>query len=178
MALKVAIVGLAPSGRAYVPWNDPAWEKWGLPWDWEHSRMDRCFEIHSPDLFTADLYPKDYSERLKDCPMLYLQQAMSEYPQALAYPLDAVIADVGIDYFQSSVAYMLGLAILEGADEISIYGVEMADNSEYAYQKPNCEYLIGLAVGRGIKVSVAGPLCKYTPAQLDIHYPTRYGWDA
>lgn len=51
----------------------------------------------------------------------------------------------------SSIAYMQALAIAEGFEEIAIVGVDMAADSEYAAQKPCCEYLIGLAKGRGIK---------------------------
>jgi len=40
-----------------------------------------------------------------------------------------------------------------------LYGVDMAQDSvletEYSYQRPSCEYLLGIAVGRGIKVETA-----------------------
>jgi hypothetical protein len=67
------------------------------------------------------------------------------------------------DYFNSSVGFMLALAIHEGAEEIAIYGVDMRADEEYGYQRPNCEYLIGLARGKGIKVHIPDvcPLCKY-----------------
>jgi hypothetical protein len=46
---------------------------------------------------------------------------------------------------------MLAFAITEGFQEIHIYGVDMAQdvdtngNSEYGYQKPSCEYFLGVA---------------------------------
>ena len=49
-------------------------------------------------------------------------------------------------------AYMLALAIYEGVDKVGIWGVDLHCDSEYSYQRPNMEYLIGLARGRGMKV--------------------------
>src|SRR5262249_39021769 len=43
-----------------------------------------------------------------------------------------------------------------------LWGIDMIDGEEYAYQKGACEYLIGHAEGRGIKVTIAkdSPLCR------------------
>lgn len=38
--------------------------------------------------------------------------------------------------------------------EIHIYGVDMAQGTEYAAQRPSCEYFLGLASGMGIKTFV------------------------
>ena len=50
---------------------------------------------------------------------------------------------------------MLALAIQEGFEKIGIYGVDMAQDSEYGHQRPSCEYFVGIARGRGIQVEVA-----------------------
>ena len=55
-------------------------------------------------------------------------------------------------YMTSSIAWMIGLAITEGFSTIGVYGVDMAQQTEYEEQRPCCEYLIGLARGRGIEV--------------------------
>ena len=75
--------------------------------------------------------------------------AYSDIPNATAYPMEDVSAVVG-DYFNSSIAYMLGLAIVEKVDRIGIWGVDLNCDDEFAYQRPNAEYLIGFARGRGI----------------------------
>ena len=31
--MKVAVVGFSPSSYDAAPWDDPTWEKWGMPWD-------------------------------------------------------------------------------------------------------------------------------------------------
>lgn len=112
-------------------------------------------------------------------PRLYMQEAY--FPFSERYPFEEVSATVG-DYFNSSIAYLLALAIHEGADRIGLWGVDMLDAEEYGYQRPNCEYLIGFARGRGIDVVVheTSPLCKFNGSgiplgDLNPHYPRRYG---
>ena len=70
----------------------------------------------------------------------------------------------GEPYLSSSIAYELALAIYEGFEEIHLYGVDLNTESEYAWQKPGVEYLLGVAVGRGIKVVLPDncPLLKGT----------------
>lgn len=55
-------------------------------------------------------------------------------------------------YLSSSIAYEIALAIHERFEEIHLYGVDLNTESEYAWQKPGVEYLLGVAAGRGIKV--------------------------
>ncbi len=178
MGLKVAIVGMSPD-RNGIPWADPEWEKWGMPWDGEWARFDRAFELHDPSSFGDDCYPKGYKERLFNIPKLYLQRKQDEFPNSLTYPLGEVIESVGMDYFQSSAAYMIALAAHEGASDIAIYGLSMGDDTPYGYQRANAEYLIGIASGSGITVHIQKPtsLCQYQPEQDFVdEYPLRYGW--
>ncbi|MBK7281394.1 hypothetical protein [Candidatus Aalborgicola defluviihabitans] len=156
--MKVAIVGLASSTHSDAPWFDDTWEKWGLPWDdkgWPF--MARHFEMHDQRLLDSEHSKRgpDYAERLKDCEKLYTQEN---------YPFEAVAKTIGQAYWNSSISYAMALAIHEGAREIAIYGVDMDGTDEYAYQKANMEYLIGLARGQGIDVHIPkqSALCKLT----------------
>jgi hypothetical protein len=183
--MKVAVLGLSPTTHDLAPLNDPDWEVWGLPWDrqaWPY--MSRVFEMHDLRLLESvhSRRSSGYLEFLSDigCP-LYMQD--DSLPGATAYPFEAVAETIGEYYFNSSVAYALALAIHDGAEEIAIYGVDMKADDEYGYQKPNMEYLIGIARGRGIKVTIpeASPLCKFqnTGIRFYDHVPTyhkRYGW--
>ena len=56
------------------------------------------------------------------------------------------------DYFYSTISYMLALAIAEGFEEIGLWGIDLAHDSEYEYQKPSAEYFLGIARGQGIKI--------------------------
>lgn len=177
MALKVAVIGLSPTTHNLAPWDDDEWEKWGLPWDEGYYHfMSRCFEMHDIRLLTSEHSKRKdgYLARLGSLPNLYTQEN---------YPFDAVAETIGAYYFNSSVAYAMALAIHEGAEEIAIYGVDMKADDEYGYQKPNMEYLVGLARGKGIKVHIPdeSPLCKFQDTGILFYkhmpkYVKRYGW--
>lgn len=177
MALKVAVIGLSPGTHGMAPWDDPTWEKWGLPWDEGYWRfMARLFEMHDFRLLNSEhsRRPSGYMDRLKEIENLYTQEN---------YPFDDVAKSISGYYFNSSIAYAMAMAIHEGAEEIGIYGVDMKADDEYGYQKPNMEYLVGLARGKGISVHIPeeSPLCKFqnTGIRFFNHVPTykdRYGW--
>jgi hypothetical protein len=75
-----------------------------------------------------------------------------------SYPIDEVIRYFGTDYFTNTVDYAIALAIYRKFTGIGLYGVNMSNATEYAYQKPGVEFWIGQAMGRGIKVTVHGNL--------------------
>lgn len=180
MGLRVAIVGLSPASHDLTPY-DGSCEVWGLPWDDYWPRFDRHFEMHDLRLLQSahSRRKEGYFDRLRDCPKLYMQQG---WEHAQAFPKDEVATTTG-DYFNSSIAYMMALAIHEGAEWIGLYGVDMKDGEEYGYQKPNLEYLIGLARGKGIEVFIpeVSPLCKFNTSGIRFYnhapdYVERYGW--
>ena len=195
--MNVAIVGLAPSTHDDAPYDDPNWEVWGLPWDedrWPY--FDRLFEIHPLELLKKPEARRrpGYLDRLRSLTApLFMQSRYSEIPNAIPYPVERVISELGKDYFNSSIAYLMALAITEGADRIGIWGVDMADLesspgdpsyiSEFSYQRPNLEYLIGFARGRGIFVDIPdrSPLTKFHGEGIPLgvmypSYPIRYGY--
>ena len=80
------------------------------------------------------------------------------YIDLSSYPIDDIIRFFGTDYFSNTVDYALALAIYRNFAEIGLYGVNMSNNTEYAYQKPGVEFWIGQAMGRGIKVTNHSPI--------------------
>ena len=152
--MQVAISGLAPSTHDQAPFEDPDWETWGFAQDEDgYPYLDRVFEMHPLDFIRGVRRP-GFEDRLREFDIpLYMKEAYSEIPNATAYPIEDVIAVIG-DYFNSSIAYMLGLAILEKVDRIGVWGVDMAGDDEFGYQRPNTEYLIGFARGRGIDIYI------------------------
>ena len=192
--MNIAICGMAQHDKSEV--DNFNGEIWGLPWDegrWPF--FDRYFEIHPLDLLRKpEAQRRDgYEDRLKSLPILYMQEAYEDIPNAIRYPVEKVVDNLGFDYFNSSIAYLMGMALLEGADKIGIWGVDMADLepvpgdpsyiSEFAYQRPNMEYLIGLARGRGVDVYIPerSPLTKFHGEGIPLglmypSYPQRYGY--
>ena len=189
---QIAIVGLSPSTHDDAPYEDPDWEVWGLPWDNDrYPYFDRLFDIHPLECIREAIpsfYPPGYEVRLKelDAP-LYMQQDYHDIPNAIEYPLKAVSDLVG-DYYNSSIAYMMGLAIYEGVDRIGLWGVDMdgpgepGHADEYRDERPNCEYLLGFAKAKGIEIYLPEkcPLLKFGgefPLGTVIpNYGHRYGY--
>jgi hypothetical protein len=112
---------------------------------------DLIFEVHdSFEWSPFELSPKRLNEMGRP---ICLQEEIPEVTKGFRYPLEEVIA-IGRDYFGSSLAYMLGLAILQGRPKIALMGFEMQGQDGYAHQRHNAEYWIGVAEGRGIEISV------------------------
>ena len=156
-AKKVAIVGFTPS-RSEAPYPNPDYEIWALNDLFEAiPRCDRLFQIHSRaslDTYTTRGEKASYIERLRDIKVpIYMVEKHEDIPNSVAYPIDKMVAEFG-PYFTNTISYMLALAIWEGFREIHVYGVDMAVGSEYAHQRPSCEYFLGIAKGRGIKLHI------------------------
>lgn len=157
----VAIVGLG-DGHDNAPWRDSAWEKWVVGHDHYLPFADRVFEIHGGQR-------DEWTDRIEESGTQAIVMAPGLFTNETLYPLVSVV-NVGGDYFGSTIAYMLALAIYEGRKEIGLWGVEVQGN--YDHQRPNIEYLIGLARGKGRTVDVHGSTDLLTlPASLRPRYP-------
>ena len=179
MISKVAVVGMSPE-QTQAPF-DSDWEMFGLARDPEFwCRFDVCFEMHDLDKHHA-YKDGQHDKRLTEIGSgLYVQKPNVRVPEAREFPLKFVTLALGRDWYQSSIAYMLGLAILEEPDEIGLWGV--SDDVEYAYQRENLSWILGVAEGKGIQVTLPddSPLLKYRNyggIKMDLEYPVRYGWE-
>lgn len=153
---RVAIVGFATNTLHLVPWYDPTVEIWGLNQGHMHMqrRGDRHFEMHTPE-YTEDVRDPQYMEFLRTITVpVYMIDRRPDLPSSVRYPIEAAIQLGGRDYFTSTIAYMVALAVMEGFEEISLYGINLAIGDEYFYQKACAEWWIGFAEGRGISVYV------------------------
>lgn len=159
--LKVCIVGKATSSRHLAPYDDPSWSVWVLSDNYQYCpRWDKWFELHSIEEGRQRWRSGYWETMLANQERLVIQHEHPDLPKATVYPIDTVLEQFG-DYFTNSVSYMLAYAILAGATEISLFGVDMAmsdpargNNGEYEHQRPSCEYMIGVAIGRGIGVTI------------------------
>ena len=173
--MKVAIVGCSQS-KSLAPFQDESFEIWGVNNLYPHiPRATRWFEIHEITQ-TGETFLRrgdtkfrgqpvnDYLKEMgiwtqeKNCPV-YMQKHWDLVPTSVPYPVEEMLKKYG-GYFTNSVSWMIALAIQEGAEEIHVYGVDMAVHTEYHHQRPSCEYFLGVAVGMGIKV--------YIPPEADL----------
>lgn len=164
--LKVALIGTAPSSRMLAPFNDPSWQIWAcspgnqgqLP------RVDVWFELHGNLHWPENAsYGLPYIEWLKTLTIPVYMQNKNYVPNAVVFPMEDMVKEFGRDFFTSSFAWMMALAISKGAKEIALYGIDMASRDEYILQRPGFYFFKHIAEQRGIKVSA--------PHESDIMQP-------
>ena len=164
---KVAILGAGKS-RHKAPFNDNDWEFWGLN-EIPQDRAERWFELHPVEVQTySELEWLKNSER-----PVYLLELDKEIPQGVRYPIEKVLSVEGAkDYFTSTFAYQVALAIYEGFEEIGLWGVPFFIGSprEQTFERTCLEWWLGLAIGKGMKVTIVA-------SDKLMYHPHRYGYD-
>jgi len=163
---KLCIIGCADS-RKLAPFHaTDEYEFWGvnnLFTSTETRPFTRWFEIHQ--ILEKDgkwerrgqrefrgLKIERYLEYLAalDIPV-YMQFKNPLVPKSVAFPWQQIVECLG-NYLTNTISWQIALAICDGFEEIQIYGVDMAVDTEYHHQRPSCEYFLGVAAGRGIKI--------------------------
>ncbi len=161
---KFALVGFATSSREEAPWDDPEYVIVGLNQLYRHiPRADAWLEIHA-NWNEHVVEGTDHAGWLAAAPIpIFMKERVAGIPNSVRFPIERAIAEFS-DYFTSTVAFGIALAILEGFTTIGIYGVDLIVGTEYFSQKACVEYLLGIAVGRGIEVRLPAlsALCKST----------------
>lgn len=187
----VSIIGLGPTDSAYI---DTVKRLGG-----RHAYCDETWVINAHgDIIAADLIFHMDDVRIQEaraaarpgCNIdnmlkwmrnhpgpIYTSRAHPDYPGLLEFPLEDVINAVGYDYFNNTAAYAIAYAVYLGVEKISLWGIDFTwGNAAHAERgKACCEYWIGRAMARGIKISVAGQstlLDAYVPAESRL-----YGYD-
>jgi hypothetical protein len=185
---KVCIVGFSTTTRDLAPFDRPdEFEFWGMNTLYEHMpqvpRWDVWFDMHPIEFLHKhkDKWPGHMDWLAKQKIPIYMQQHYDGIPYSVAYPIEKLNKEFFTEnptvirttkageeipdqpYFTNTVAQQMALAISMGdVSELHIYGIDMVKDSEWGYQRPNCEYFIGHARGKGIKVVMPedGALCK------------------
>lgn len=160
---KLVIVGTANTWNK-APYKDESFDFWGL--NGLHGFTDQAgvsprfqmwFQIHKKERVFEQ---KQHLAWLKSCPLpILMQDHYEEIPSSIKYPKDEIMERYR-NYFESTFSWMFTLAMEMGYEEIQVFGVHVSADSEYVLQRPNVEYLLGLAEGRGISV--------YVPPEADI----------
>jgi hypothetical protein len=162
---EVAIVGFAAGHAHKAPFADDQVEKWGINQLWKtlpDGQFDRWFELHS----LYDFYHSNppHQEFLRNFPgPVYVRgqdyRLALEWGITTAQPFpDGPILERFRPYFTNTISWLIALAIMMHPTRLSLYGVDMAQDSilaaEYSEQRPSCEYFLGLAEGLGIDVKL------------------------
>ena len=159
---KVAIVGFAASSMSLAPFHDPTWSIWAMNQLYRKiPRADRWFEIHKNwDEHVVE--GTDHFGWLASAPIpVYMVERIAGIHNSVRFPIERIMGPHP-DYFTSSVAFMIALAIEEGFKEIGLWGIDLIVGDEYFYQKPCAEFWLGVAHGKGITITLPNTtaLCK------------------
>lgn len=178
---KVYIIGTA-STKDLVPWGDTTAEFWGVNnlygVQFPGMHYDRWFEIHNiwQDPKSKKLLRRG-SEDFRGQPVLdylngvaklgctvYMQKHWPDLiPYSIQYPLPEIVQwfkdKLSLDqticrYLTNTITYEIVLAIYLGFKHIEIWGVDMQAGTEYAGQRPSCEFWLGIAAGMGITIHI------------------------
>jgi hypothetical protein len=149
---------------------------WGLPWDSSIKKhygpvtrgcedssfeADLWFEIHDPELWQGG---NAYLSLLgnMNSPIVFAHASSKRNIEpSLVFPWVALRLSrimPGHIYLESSIAYMLVYAYLQGRMTIYLDGIDMTLGHEYEYQRPNLAYLIGYMRACGIEI-ISPPGC-------------------
>ena len=160
---KVALLGGAKSLR-YAPWHDLTWELWAhMSCRRECEREpDAYFDLHPPDLWRnpeKKFWDKKYLTWLAANRVpIYMQEQYPEAPASLRYPFETMITEFPRGYMTNTLAYMVALALMQGATHIGVFGCHYDAWSEYGPQRGSAEYWLGVAEGRGVHILIP-PTC-------------------
>lgn len=151
----VAIYGFSERTRHYIK-DSQAEDVWTLnnAYDYEVpiERVTRWYELHSTTLFGEISAERKKWLRRKHPFPVYMHKRYKSFPSSVKFPIDEIIAFVGRRYFSNTIAYMIAHAAFEQVGRLEIYGVEMENGTEYAYQKDGTEYMIRLAESAGVEI--------------------------
>ena len=90
-------------------------------------------------------------------------------PGAVEYPLEEVVKDTGLCYFNNTVPYAVAFAIYHKVTHLYLYGIDYSYKSNIVMAEAGracTEFWISAAIARGIKVEVA-----YNSTLLDTNVP-------
>lgn len=176
---KIAIVGSAPSSRDLAPWNDPDWAVWCCsPAIYPLAkRSDVWFELHRflpyppgkpQEPGTRPYFSAEFCEFLNRHPLVFMSEKHHLVKNSERYPYEEMLQKHGPFHFNSTISWIIALALECKPKAIGLFGIDMAANEEYAYQRPGCQHFLGLAKSLGIDVVL--------PPESDLmRPPTLYG---
>jgi hypothetical protein len=155
---KLALCGSHSPSLLDAPWTDPSWEFWGHSSSraWYARPMDRYFDLHPKSCWTrggkkTDAYPRWLA---KNTVPIFMQERFPEVPASIKYPKGRILMEYADarPYFTNHVAWMVALALTEGVSTIALFGINYGSEGEYMSQRGSCEYWLGRAAGRGVRI--------------------------
>jgi len=137
-----------------APFEDDSFEMWGVsgllgaP---DCKRLDRVFELH-PWYELRSMLP--LLQAMEECKApIYMQDRCDEVPTSVKFPHDEIKERFYLDamkgplYVTNTITWMILHGIYEGYTDFALFGVHMAHDMEYAYQRASCSWALGIIHG-------------------------------
>jgi len=159
---KLAIVGFADGHRDLAPFDDPDYEIWGL--NRLHvvlpgKRFDRWFELHPMSMYAEDeQHQKFLAGFAGDVFVRGDDYGRYPIPNQRLFPKGILLEEFP-SYFTNTISWLVALATVMEYETVAVFGVDMAQdselgNAEYQWQRPSCEFFLGVLAGRGVNVEL------------------------
>lgn len=168
--MHVAILGLGPSLSDYCDTvkrcgGQSAYcdEVWGINAVGDVFPCHRVFHMDDVRIQEgrADLNPSGNIAAMlrwmkKHPGPIYTSRTHEDYPGLVAYPLEAVVNDIGYGYLNNTTSYAVAMAIHVGVKKISLFGVDFTYSNVHQAEKGrgSVEFMLGIAAARGIKLAI------------------------
>tara|TARA_R100001015_G_C4557961_1_gene118422 strand:+ start:34 stop:726 length:693 start_codon:yes stop_codon:yes gene_type:complete len=163
--MKIAIVGLGGSYADYISARIASQdfdEVWGINCIGAILHVDRTFMMDPVSRFidTENAGSQTGVAReflAKNEAPIYSCIEHKDYPSIELYPLEKVVKDTGICYFNNTVAYAIAYAVWKKVKKICLYGIDFTyKNVNMAESGRACvEFWCATAIAKGIKIEVA-----------------------
>jgi len=167
---SVAIVAMGQSARSYMQLcatrgdrrlvADETWAinsmggviQHDLLFHMDDCRIQESRAAHNPEGNIAGML-----RWLKTHPKFFTSTVYDDYPGAIEYPLQDVINNLGVSYFNSTVAYAVAMAMHTGVERLALYGVDFSypDNHKAEQGRACVEFLLGIASANGVHIDVS-----------------------
>jgi hypothetical protein len=143
-ARRIALVGNGTTTRASDGFDGEIWTTASvakiLP------KVDRVFEVHAAiDAAILAGYK---------CPVMMDGARPANVPLSEDLRIDSLVSKYG-PMFQFSYDYMAAFALESGVKDITLYGIDLATEEEYAKKRLSFYYWIGMLRGSGATVNVS-----------------------
>lgn len=163
---SIALVGLGDSQGAYtssVANGKKYDEVWVINSMMVPLKHDRVFMMDPPSRFLDTELAGRQTEALREAlPLhpgpIYTCELDKRVPGAVLYPLEKIVQETGLCYFNNTVAYALAYAAYLEVGKIFLYGIDFSykKNIYFAEAGRACtEFWLAFCVTRGIKLEVA-----------------------
>ena len=169
---KVIILGTAETLKQ-APFEDESWDIWGCATCLQHpeafKRGNLLFEMHTKERWE---HRKDQINE-SGIPIM-MQQKFPEIPLSQRFPVEDIWKFEPrwkkLHYISNSISWMTMYAMLLGYKTIGYFGVHMATESEWWYERPNCEFYMAWAMALGIDI--------WMPEGVELlKFPRVYGYE-